>query len=50
MEIEPEYAQQANDAIAMANDVQDNLDTVLDILDKVELARYANNKAQSVML
>ncbi|ELR23640.1 uncharacterized protein ACA1_072730 [Acanthamoeba castellanii str. Neff] len=40
MEIEPEYAQQANDAIAMANDVQDNLDTVLDILDKVELARF----------
>jgi hypothetical protein len=44
MEIEPDYAQQANDAVAMAKDVQDNIDTVLNILDKVEIARYANNQ------
>jgi len=44
IEIEPDYAQQANDAVAMANDVQDNIDTVLNILDKVEIAQYANTQ------
>jgi hypothetical protein len=39
-QISSDYGQQMNDSLSMAQDVQDNIDSILDILRKAELARF----------
>jgi hypothetical protein len=40
VELDPSYSDQVASALGMAHDVQSNLDDILNILDKAELARY----------